>query len=210
MKILVFDTETTGFLKKKASLEEQCHIVQFAAVTGDILMENGEVVWYRDQTIEWKVDPGVKIPWSASQVHGIYDIDVKGKPKIEEKLPEIIELMNSVDFIVAHNLDFDEWVIKVEIDRIRIKGETIEDYMPKGKICTMKVGTPVAKIYQKGKAYYKFPKLQELFKFLFDKWFEDAHDALVDVKACGLCFIEMVRQKHITLEQVEKKQIKLF
>ena len=37
MKILVFDTETTGFINKKEfNLEKQPHIVQFAGIIGEI------------------------------------------------------------------------------------------------------------------------------------------------------------------------------
>jgi len=37
MKILVFDTETTGFIdKKNPGLEYQPHIVQFAGIYGEL------------------------------------------------------------------------------------------------------------------------------------------------------------------------------
>ena len=41
---------------------------------------------------------------------------------------------------------------------------------------------------------YKWPKLQELHIKLFNKGFENAHDALVDVEATARCFFEMMKR----------------
>jgi len=38
---------------------------------------------------------------------------------------------------------------------------------------------------------YKWPSLSELYFKLFDKDFEDAHDAVVDVRACTECFFKL-------------------
>ena len=83
--------------------------------------------------------------FQTSQIHGIYDIDVKDKPSAEEIIPGILEKMNGVDFIVAHNLKFDEQLIQLEVTRLKMKGLTLE-YMPQGKICTMVAGTPICKL----------------------------------------------------------------
>lgn len=47
---------------------------------------------------------------------------------------------------------------------------------------------------------FKWPKLIELHRKLFGTGFDDAHDALADVKACGKCFFEMKRRGIIKLE----------
>ena len=44
---------------------------------------------------------------------------------------------------------------------------------------------------------YKWPNLTELHKKLFDCDFENAHDALSDVKACAKCFFELKKQEII-------------
>jgi len=38
---------------------------------------------------------------------------------------------------------------------------------------------------------YKWPSLSELYFILFDRDFEEAHDAVVDVKACAECFFRL-------------------
>ena len=45
-----------------------------------------------------------------------------------------------------------------------------------------------------GKDGYKYPKLQELYRKLFGKEFEDAHDALCDTEATEKCFWELKKQ----------------
>ncbi len=42
---------------------------------------------------------------------------------------------------------------------------------------------------------YKWPTLQELHMKLFQESFEDAHHALVDVRACARCYFELKRLK---------------
>lgn len=208
MKILIFDTETTGLPnKKEPDINKQPRIVQFAGIIWDLYKDG---TWEKQEEINILINPGMPIPHQVSQIHGIYDIDVKDKPSAEEVIPGILEKMNGVDFIVAHNLKFDEQLIQLEVTRLKMKGLTL-DYMPQGKICTMVAWTPICKLEKPSwGAGYKSPKLQELFYFLFKKYFKWAHDAMVDVKACWLAFVEMVKQEYIELEKVEKKQINLF
>ena len=83
MKICVFDTETTGFPVREWTLEQQPYIVQFAAIVGEI-DENKN---YRElERYNFLIKPRIPIPFSSSQVHGIYDKDVENAPYIEEKM----------------------------------------------------------------------------------------------------------------------------
>lgn len=208
MKILIFDTETTGLPnKKEPDINKQPRVVQFAWIIWEL---RADWYWKKEEEINILINPGIPIPHQVSQVHWIYDIDVKEKPTAKEVMPEILEKINGVDFIVAHNLKFDETLIKLEVQRLQIQGIPL-DYIPKGKICTMIAGTPVCKLSNPSWAkWYKSPKLQELFYFLFGKYFKWAHDALIDVKATGIAFVEMVKQGHLELEKIESKQINLF
>lgn len=210
MKIMIFDVETTGLpIRGETDPRKQPRIVQFAAIVGTVSETDQTILWERENTIEQKLDPGIDIPYQTSQIHGIYNVDVKWMPKSDTFLKEIVPLMNEVDYIVAHNLKFDEEMIRYELARLNLEGFQVPDLVPKGRICTMTVWTPICKLPSKG-AWYKKPKLMELFQFLFDKHFVGAHDALVDVKACGICLIELMRKKHVTLKQIDEKQIQLF
>lgn len=208
MKILIFDTETTGLPQRnEPDINKQPRIVQFAGIIGELRADGS---WKKEEEINILINPGIPIPMTVSSIHWIYDIDVKNKPSAEEVMPEILKKMNEVDFIVAHNLKFDEELVKLEVTRLKMKWLTL-DYMPQGKICTMVAGTPICKLAKPSWAPgYKPPKLQELFYFLFKKYFKWAHDAMVDVKACWLAFVELVKEGHLELEKIEKKQVQLF
>ena len=53
--------------------------------------------------------------------------------------------------------------------------------------------------FPSGKSGYKWPKLTELYRFLFDKEVENAHDALGDITATMECFVELHRRKKIVI-----------
>ena len=192
MKICVFDTETTGFPVREWTLEQQPYIVQFSAIVGEI-DENKN---YRElERYNFLIKPRIPIPFSSSQVHGIYDKDVENAPYIEEKMDEIMRILNSVDVVSGHNISFDEEIIGYELDRLGRTG----DYTPNQVICTMRGSTQYCKLQGRGVSF-KPPRLAELHKFLFDEWFEGAHDAMIDVEATMRSFVELVKRDVIELE----------
>lgn len=193
MKICVFDTETTGFPVRGGTLDQQPHIVQFAAIIWEIDDENN----YKElERHNFLIKPKIPIPFSASQVHGIYDRDVENEPYIEEKIDEIMKILNGVDVVAGHNVAYDEEVISYELERMNRSGE----YTPAQVICTMRSSTDYCKLQWRGMSY-KPPKLAELHKFLFEEWFEWAHDAMIDVEATMRSFVELVKRGVIVLEE---------
>lgn len=192
MKVCVFDTETTGFPVRDGALENQPYIVQFAAIVGEI-DENNE---YKElERYNFLIKPRILIPFSASQVHGIYDKDVENEPYIEGKIDEIMRVLNSVDVVVGHNVSYDEEILGYELERLGRTGE----YTPSQVVCTMKSSTQYCKLQGRGMSF-KPPKLAELHKFLFSEFFEGAHDAMMDVEATMRSFIELVKRGVIELE----------
>lgn len=164
MKICVWDTETTGFPVKGGTLDQQPHIVQFAAIVGEI-DEDGS---YREiERHNILIRPKISIPFGASQVHGIYDRDVADKEYIESHIDSILKVLHSVDIVAGHNISYDEEVLGYELDRMGRSGE----YTPQASLCTMKSSTDYCKLQGRGFSF-KPPKLAELHKFLFDEWFE--------------------------------------
>ena len=105
MKIFVFDTETTGFINKKENdLTKQPKVIQFAGILGE--MKNGNFT--EEKRVDIIIDPEEPIPYASSQVHHLYDIDVKGKPIMSEVIDEIITYINEPDMVIGHNIEFDE------------------------------------------------------------------------------------------------------
>lgn len=203
MKILVFDTETTGFMdKKNPELENQPHIVQFAWIIGTV-SELGK--FSEEKRINILVHPGIPIPYGASQVHHIYDIDVQDAPKIDEKIEEIVEYINEVDAIIGHNIEYDEQMIQLELRRLW----KLYLYQPKQVLCTMKTTVDFCAIQGNGERL-KYPKLWELHKKLFDEYFMGAHDALVDVEATLRCFLELNKKWILGVQEKQESVMSLF
>ncbi len=205
MRILVFDTETTGFIdKKETDLTKQPSVIQFAWIIWKL--ENK--IFKEEKRINILINPWKPIPFRSSQVNHIYDIDVKWKPEFYEISHEIISAINSVDAIVWHNIEYDEDMIKLELKRLGIDYE----YRPKQVICTMNSTINYCKLPKKNdlSKWYKRPKLWELHKVLFKEYFIWAHDAIVDVEATLKCFVELANNDIIKVEKKQENIMSLF
>lgn len=181
---LFFDTETTGLPKNwKApvtDLDNWPRMIQIAWILCD---ENGN----RIETDDYIIKPeNFIIPKEASDVHGITTERANNEGvDLEIVLNKFNDLIERTNFIVAHNISFDEKILEAEFLRKKIKN----DFFRKRKLCTMKSSTNYCKI--PGPYGYKWPKLSELHIKLFGKDFEGAHDAFADINATEKCFWEM-------------------
>lgn len=67
-------------------------------------------------------------------------------------------------------------------------------------LCTMQSSVNLCQIpYPSGRKGFKWPKLTELHRFLFERDFENAHTALGDVEATVDCFVELHKRKKIEI-----------
>ena len=196
MKIFVFDTETTWFINKKdPSLEAQPKIIQFAGIFWDL--ENW--IFKEEKRVDILINPKMPIPFESSKVHHLYDIDVKNAPFIEDKIDEIMSYINDSDAIIWHNIEYDEDMIKIELKRLNQEYR----YQPKEVICTMKNTVDFCAIKWNWERF-KYPKLWELHKKLFDEYFIWAHDAMTDVEATLRCFVELAKTWIIKIEKPQE------
>lgn len=101
--IVFFDLETTGTDKNND------RIVEIACVK---IYTDGRRVEY-----EQRFNPGVSIPDGASKVHGIYDKDVIGKPRFEEKADLILKSLSGCDLGGYNIVSFDIPMIQAEFER---------------------------------------------------------------------------------------------
>ena len=181
---LFFDTETSGFYNNKLSIDDhnQAWVVQFGMILSDrdfIYHEVNIIICADGRTI----DP------EAEAVHCISAeiSDNVGLPEATA-LRLFDELMGKATILICHNYDFDRKMISALYAR-----HNLEYFPAQDTYCTMKSSTDLCKIPGKY-GNYKWPKLQELHKFLFGEEFEDAHDALADVRATRRCYYEMVKE----------------
>ena len=202
MKILIFDTETTWFIdKKNPDLKAQPYIIQFAWIYGEI--KNNEFTEIK--RINQMIKPKISIPYASSQIHHIYDIDVKNAPSIEEYIDEFLQIINESDVVIWHNIEFDEEMIKLELKRLNRE----YDYRPKQVLCTMKQTVDFCALPWTGERF-KYPKLGELYKKLFWEYFLWAHDAIIDVEATLKSFMKLYKIWIIKLEEKKHQILSLF
>jgi DNA polymerase-3 subunit epsilon len=192
MKICVWDTETTGFSTKWWDISQQPYIIQFAAIVGEFSADGGYTEIARHDIL---IKPPISIPFGASQVNGIYDATVADKEPFAVHAEEILRVLNSADIVSGHNISYDEEILGYELARLG----RVWEYAPVSTICTMRSSTDHCQLQGRGFSY-KPPKLAELHRFLFDEYFEWAHDAMVDVEATMRCFLELMKRGVIQIE----------
>jgi DNA polymerase III epsilon subunit-like protein len=187
---LFFDTETTGLPKSwkapVSDLGNWPHIVQIAWALFD---ENGTPIAFCDHIIK---PEGFVIPSNVTAIHGISTERAlkEGRPAAEV-LREFSSAVHGAARLIAHNLDFDEKMVRVELLRHGMP-DLLQSVPAHQKICTMKSSTGFCKI--PGPYGNKWPKLSELHIKLFDMDFEDQHNAAADVLCCAKCFFELKRR----------------
>lgn len=117
MKFAIVDLETTG----GSALHDR--IVEIGVVLMDDGVETG-----RFQSL---VNPGVPIPWSVSQIHGITNEEVEDAPSFDALTDQILALTEDRIF-VAHNVNFDYGFLKEEFKRL---GQVFD----RKKICSVRL-----------------------------------------------------------------------
>jgi len=201
MKIIVFDTETTGFPSLQYSLEDQPYICQFAACILDCNV-NAKIIKI-EKKISQLLKPKVSIPYETTQIHGISDEMVKDKPTFEDAADRLIKLFSGCDLACAHNIAFDQSVIEYEL----LRAGKSKDFLPDQVFDTMTETKSLCKLLNR-RGEPKQPKLIELHQFLFDEGFDGAHDALNDVLATVRCLEKLFEMD--VFRPVEPDQVTLF
>jgi len=184
---LFFDTETTGLPKnykaEVTDLENWPRLVQLAWL---VYNEKGEEIAEGNRIVK---PEGFTIPKQASDVHGISTERALAEGlALSEVMQEFAEVVKEAKLLVAHNMSFDEKIAGAEFLRQAIE----HDLFNTARFCTKEASTNFCAI--PGPYGYKWPTLSELHIKLFDRDFEGAHDALVDVRACADCFFALVKK----------------
>jgi DNA polymerase-3 subunit epsilon len=152
--IVFFDLETTGI-----------------NVASDRIVEISYLKVYPDgkeETATYKVNPTIPIPKQASEIHGIYDKDIKDEPTFAELAKSIAQVFEGCDLAGYNSNKFDIPLLAEEM----IRAEVDIDFK-KRKFVDVQV------IFLK-----KEPRtLGAAYKFFCDKELVDAHSAEADTRA---------------------------
>jgi DNA polymerase III epsilon subunit-like protein len=178
------------------------------------------------ETLNWWVNTDTPIPKETSDIHGITNDFLNGtaphlksgeyidgsKNAPDSPVParyfpevarEILDVLNdkSIDFVIAHNMPYDEWVLRKNLQRHGFDQDDL-DFERDGY--EMVFDTTVHTAYlckmlwlnsPADKPDYKRPSLEQLYGILFPgEEIGDAHDAREDVKATVRVVKELYRR----------------
>lgn len=222
--IIVFDTETTGLPQSKIINSETLHlwphVVQFSYVMYNV----GQIKMKKVKDVVVNIPENIVMSEETINLHKITNEKAhKSSFTIQDVLNEFIEDIscNNVTAIVGHNISFDMNMLKIELLRL-IQNDDIQDKSIYKKMfyevnytnktyCTMKKTVDFCQIPAKrkdGTTYYKFPKLIELYKKLFDEEPNNLHNSLNDVLVTLRCYYMLVFKKDLL--KVDESTFKLL
>jgi DNA polymerase-3 subunit epsilon len=204
MKVLVFDTETTGLpVDQNAPISDSAkwpYIIQLSFMVFDTTTK--EILEYSDRIIQ--LDPSVEVSAGSIAIHQITPerSQNEGIP-IKLALAHLADNMSEADIIVGHNILFDKRMLMVELNRNKMKSCLYRNGLPIPEYCTMKRTTEVCKLPAinkiTGEIYknFKYPTLTELHTYLFCRKPRGTHNAIADVMICLRCYVMLNYQYDI-------------
>ena len=192
------DTETTGLPINDnlpyTELDNWPHLVQVALIIED---DNYGILAKRNMILK---PDGYSIPESSARIHGISNAQaVKEGEDRKQVIGFLDQVLGNSNIIIGHNVSFDLNVVKAEI--IRVKGVENALFTKKNHnvVDTMKMGMNICKIpnlsfHTRMSQPYKYPTLDELYYNLFNKHFDNQHNAMSDIQATYDCYYELKRK----------------
>ena len=196
---LIFDTETTGLPKQwNAPISDTDNWPRCVQIAWQLHDEMGNCV---DQQ-EYLVQPdGFNIPYDAEKIHGIStELAQEKGEQISVVLDKFTKAINKTKFIVGQNVGFDLNIIGSEFFRENMANKLQE--LPVLDTCTEHTAQ-LCKLPGGRGGKFKLPTLSELYVFLFNNRFDEAHNASADVEATARCFFELIRQGEFTKEELD-------
>lgn len=179
MIALFFDTETTGFKSSTFTPE----IVQIGALMQDtetkrILAELNFIVTAKNP-----------IPQVVSDIHGITD-EINSLYGVDGRAAAMMFglMVQMSDIVVAHNIEFDLGIIK---DAWPIAGGFLE---ATEQFCTM-INCSSFDMPRTHAGKSRYTKLAVAYKYFYGEDFDNAHDAMADVRACRDVYFKIMEAR---------------
>ena len=202
--LLFIDSETDGLPDWRApsTSKQQPHIVQLAALLTD---DDGHGKASMNSVVKpdgWEIPPEMTAIHGISQEHALQE-----GVGIKTVLQDFVDLLGQANLVVAHNVNFDARMIRIQMLRNRGRfGEWAKVWKTWPKFDTQARATqfcklpPTEKMMAAGRKGFKTPKLEEALRILCGQEIgEDAHNASHDVKACRQVFFALHRLEPISI-----------
>lgn len=186
MRVVVFDTETSGLIQNRTvKLDKQPEVIEFYGCVADL--RTGKIGKEVNTLIKPKTPlsdvPAFGEKKTITEMNGISNEMLKDAPPFEKVADQIFNILQKgAPAVIAHNASFDKEMIDIEAERLgkKLKWPRV--------ICTIE-----QTIHLKG---YRL-SMTNLHKELFDEGFTGAHRAKVDVAALLRCCVELHKRKII-------------
>ena len=196
---LIFDTETTGLPRKwSAPITDTDNWPRCIQIAWQLHDSMGNLIEHQD----YLVNPdGFNIPYDAERIHGIStELAQQNGIPLVEVLEKFNTALAKAKFIVGQNVGFDVNIMGCEFYRMGIDSPMAA--MPVLDTCT-EVTASILKLPGGKGGRFKLPTLTELHQYLFNKPFDEAHNATADVEATTRCFLELIRREVFTKEELD-------
>ena len=187
---LIFDTETTGLPRNYnapvSDLDNWPRMVQLAwqlhDVRGNLLQHNSFIV----------KPNGYTIPFATIQIHGISNERANEEGiDLKQTLNKFIDAVAQSTYLCGHNIEFDINIVGAEM----LRGGFQNMLAGKAYIDTKNDQTTNYCALLGGRGgKFKWPTLTELHQKLFNKGFDEAHNAAFDVSATSKVFFEIIKR----------------
>lgn len=190
-KFLFIDFETTDLpsdysVPSLKEIDDYPHVVQAGIL---VFNEKGELI-SEFQSIFKTPEVAVFSP-EAVRIHKI----TKKRSQTEGSDISVMfaflkQHMSGSTILIAHNLKFDYFFLRLEAKRHGVKLPKLTTY------CTMKETVNLCAIEKEYGRGYKYPNLKELAFHAFTGGHPgdlqiNLHDAMTDIKVCAMCFFEL-------------------
>ncbi len=185
-----FDTETTGLVVEKD------HLTQVVLIK--LKKEKGK--WVEKENISTYVKPPVPIDETsvACEKTGITNETVKDAPTFEQLYPKIKEFIKDVDYVIGHNVVFDNRFMSKNFERMN-------DTWPYNKENSADTLVAARDLISKEEAVNHSHTLENCLKFYNIEVEGSLHDALTDVRGCLAVFNKAVAE-YERIDAETKKQ----
>lgn len=192
---IVLDTETTGLPRDRSNppVEKNLHIYDTARIlqlSWAVYDINGKLIKIEDYLIK---PCGYQV--ASTEIHGITEEMAQNGYMFKSVMNKFCQDLKNIQAIIAHNINFDDNVLKSEMIRYDLY-ILLNEYNKIKKICSMKKCKNIVKVIGKS-GKIKYPRQCELYKCVIGEEMMNAHNSKYDVINLGKVITKLIKQKRI-------------